>query len=463
VRIGGRWGRGTRDAELAELGARLERLEQRADAHDFAELHTGDRLADAEREGDALTQAVSTVDRIAATTALVGSLPPATDLVSVIMPTRNRAYLLPRALASVRAQVHQTWELIVVDDGSTDETAALLADAARKDPRIRVLHAEGGGASAARNLGLDHASGRYVAYLDDDNVMGPQWLRGVVWAFDRHPEAQVGYGARVIDAPSSGAPWIEFQPWDRQWMQVRCIIDQNVLAHRAGLPELRYDVSVDFGSDWDAAIRATEDRDPVMIPVVSAVYSMSTADRLSEQRDAFLHWVRVQRAALRRRPLRVLGVDLAAPPLSDAEAADAIGRWRDLGAVAGWCAEGRSGAPADVPWFDHLGSALRDFGPAVVALHAEKVVPAQLGRVARARTAFIIVAPAHGAMGPLEAARAHPHCAGVWGPQGPTLEELLPALDRVRARQLGLRDPESVLAQASALPDLEPLGALGSR
>lgn len=463
MRIGGRWGRSARAAELAELRARVERLEARAEVRDFTELHAEDRLADAERAGDALAEAVATVDRIAAATALVAALPPAKELVSVVMPTRNRAYLLPRAIASVQAQVHEAWELVVVDDGSSDETPALLADAAREDPRIRVVRAEGGGASAARNLGLDHVRGRYVAYLDDDNVMGPQWLRGVVWAFDRHPEAEVGYGARVIDAPSSGAPWIEFQPWDRQWMQVRCIIDQNVLAHRAGLPAMRYDVSVDLGSDWDAAIRATADRDPVMIPVVSAIYAMGSADRLSEAPDAFLHWVRVQRAALRRRPLRVLGVDLAAPPLSDAEAAQAAARWQRAGAIAAWCAEGRPAPASDVPWFARLDDAVRDFGPGVVALHAEKVVPAQLGRIARARTAFIVIAPAHSDMARLTAAHTHPLCAGVWGAPGPTLDELLPALDLVRARQLGARHPEDVLAQAAALPDLEPFGALGAR
>ena len=458
MRFTGLWSRGAQ-GELAELRARLERLEQRADALEFAEHSAADRLADAEREGDALALAMATVDRLAATSALVSSLPPATDLVSVVMPTRSRAHLLPRALASVQAQVHGAWELIVVDDGSTDETAAVLADAAARDPRIRTLRTEGIGASAARNLALDHVHGSYVTYLDDDNVMGPQWLRGVVWAFDRHPEAQVGYGARVIDSPATGTPWIEFQPWDRQWMQLQCIIDQNVLAHRAGMPELRYDASIDIGSDWEAALRATEERDPVMIPVVAAIYDAASADRLSASPDAFLHWIRVQRAALRRRPLRVLGMDLAAPPLSDAETLDAIGRWKDSGAVVGWCAEGRSAPYSDVPWFEHLGQAMHEFGPAVVALHAEKIVPAQLGRVARARRAFVVIAPLQADIGRLAAARAHPSCAGVWGPEGPAIEDLLPALDLVRARQLGVPDPEGALARAALLPELDALGA----
>ena len=441
---------------MAALRARLERLEQRAADQDFALRHAQDRLTDVERVVDRLDAAAARADRIAATTALVGVLPPSTERVSVVMPTRNRAHVLPRALASVRAQSLQTWELIVIDDGSTDATPEILAEAAREDPRIRVMPGDFANSSTARNVALDIATAPYIAYLDDDNLMGPQWLRAVVWAFERHPEAQVGYGARVMDAPGHGPPWIEFETWSRRRMQFRCITDQNVLAHRAGAPEMRYDEALDLGSDWAAALRATETSDPVMIPVVATIYDASGTDRLSERPEAYLRWLQVQRAELRRRPLRVLGVDLASPPLGDEATAAAVRQWRDAGARVGWCAEGRPLRDLGVPSHDDLEPAIDAIDADVVALHARRVVASQLDRLIRAESPFVVVAPEGTDLDDLAIVRDHELCAGVWGPAGPGRDELLDALDLIRVRKLGLPDAEDLLAQAVELEQLDP-------
>src|SRR5207244_1886784 len=120
-----------------------------------------------------------------------------TPLVSVVLPTRDRYALLPRAIASVNCQTYPHWELLIVDDGSVDDTPALLGGIT--DERLRTFHAEGAGACAARNLALAHARGELIAYLDDDNIMHPAWLKAVVWAFEQRPEARVLYGAFVVD------------------------------------------------------------------------------------------------------------------------------------------------------------------------------------------------------------------------------------------------------------------------
>ena len=78
----------------------------------------------------------------------------------------------------------------------------------------------------------------------------------------------------------------------------------------------------------------------------------------------------------------MLGVDLASPPLTDEEAAQAVSRSRQAaGATVAWCAEGRSTSPLGVPLYDHLSSAIDKFEPAVLSLHAGKVVPAQIRRL----------------------------------------------------------------------------------
>lgn len=97
-------------------------------------------------------------------------------LVSIITPCYNAERFLPEHLASVAAQTWPHWEHVLVDDGSTDGTARILADAAAADPRRRVLTQANAGAHAARNAALATASGRYIAFLDADDVWLPDKL-----------------------------------------------------------------------------------------------------------------------------------------------------------------------------------------------------------------------------------------------------------------------------------------------
>lgn len=94
--------------------------------------------------------------------------------ISVIIPTYNRADVLGRAIDSVLAQTWTDFELIVIDDGSTDATATVLTQ--RKDPRLRRLYQENKGVSAARNHGIATSSGSYIALLDSDDYWLPTKL-----------------------------------------------------------------------------------------------------------------------------------------------------------------------------------------------------------------------------------------------------------------------------------------------
>lgn len=110
--------------------------------------------------------------------------------ISIILPTRDRARLLRRAIASVQAQTWRDFELIVVDDASTDDTAAVLG--ALADPRLRVIrHEVGRGAAVARNAGIAAARGEYVAFMDDDDYWLVQKLEEQLQALH---QAQPGTG-----------------------------------------------------------------------------------------------------------------------------------------------------------------------------------------------------------------------------------------------------------------------------
>jgi glycosyltransferase involved in cell wall biosynthesis len=105
--------------------------------------------------------------------------------VSVIVPTYNRADTIKRAIASVQAQTFQDWELIVVDDGSTDGTASVIAGL---DPRMVVIRQENQGISGARNTGLARSTGRYIAFLDSDDEWLPHHLELCVSFLRAFPE-----------------------------------------------------------------------------------------------------------------------------------------------------------------------------------------------------------------------------------------------------------------------------------
>jgi teichuronic acid biosynthesis glycosyltransferase TuaG len=99
------------------------------------------------------------------------------DLVAIVMPAYNGERFIAEAIASVHAQAYRHWNLIVVDDCSRDGTARVAREWAERDPRVSVLNSPAnGGTSAARNLGLSRCAGRYVAFLDADDVWTPDKL-----------------------------------------------------------------------------------------------------------------------------------------------------------------------------------------------------------------------------------------------------------------------------------------------
>lgn len=106
--------------------------------------------------------------------------------VSVIMPAYNVEGFVRRAVESVLRQTLESFELLVVDDGSRDRTGQILDSMAERDVRLRVFHTANGGAPAARNLALDQARGTYVAFMDADDWADPHMLERMVELMEGH-------------------------------------------------------------------------------------------------------------------------------------------------------------------------------------------------------------------------------------------------------------------------------------
>lgn len=113
--------------------------------------------------------------------------------VSIIMPCYNAASHLLRSVGSVQAQTFSDWELVVVDDGSTDRSREVLEDCARNDARIRIISQPNGGVSRARNRGLESAHGGLIAFLDADDDWSPDFLARMTAALQAQPDAVLAY------------------------------------------------------------------------------------------------------------------------------------------------------------------------------------------------------------------------------------------------------------------------------
>jgi hypothetical protein len=212
-------------------------------------------------------------------------------LVSVVLATRNRSRLLERAIASVLAQTYPNWELVVVDDGSTDDTADTIASF--DDARIRRLAGGGVGASAARNLGLAATTGEYVTFLDDDNLMAPGWLRAIAEHTGRFPECPALYGAQVREPEEANPGELELlfiAPFDQTRLRQANYIDLGALAVRRDHPELSFDESLRAFIDWELVMRLSTHAELHPVPALASFYQTSATGRITstEQRDELL-------------------------------------------------------------------------------------------------------------------------------------------------------------------------------
>ena len=179
--------------------------------------------------------------------------------VSVVIPTYNHALFLREAVDSVLAQTVAPVEIIVVDDGSSDETPAILAS---YGDRIRVIRQENGGVAVARNTGIVAARGELLAFLDSDDVWLPRKLELQLQLFDRDPDLGLVHSA-VEDFDESGAlgvsigleGWVAADLLRLDRLVVRAPGSSVVVPKRVAEEVGGYDRRLPPSEDWDFCYR----------------------------------------------------------------------------------------------------------------------------------------------------------------------------------------------------------------
>lgn len=219
-------------------------------------------------------------------------------VVSVIIPAYNSARYIQVAIASVTTQTFTDWELVVVDDGSTDGTPGLLANIPAG--RVTALRQNNAGPAAARNRGLAAARGEYVAFLDADDVWRPNYLVEMVGRLRRAPTAVAAFASwqymdtngellpqAVVLAPEAARTLPEELTWRN------ALVPSAALVRRQAVEACRgFDPELGRAEDWDLWLRLSNVGDFEVVPCVMVWYRThadNRTDKIEEEEHGVIH------------------------------------------------------------------------------------------------------------------------------------------------------------------------------
>jgi GalNAc5-diNAcBac-PP-undecaprenol beta-1,3-glucosyltransferase len=199
-------------------------------------------------------------------------------LISVVIPTFNRSRIVPRAIESVRRQTYKNLEILVVDDGSPDDTRKVVDAIA--DSRIRYIrHEKNKGLPAARNTGIQEAKGEFVAFLDDDDEWRKDKLEKQLIAIKNYDAVLCmavakGYPLRIHNSPVITLDDLRKGSFD----------PSSLLAKTSVLRSVLFDESLRHGEDWDAFIRIAQSYSIGWLAEPLLLYNQGDHERMTNEK-----------------------------------------------------------------------------------------------------------------------------------------------------------------------------------
>lgn len=201
-------------------------------------------------------------------------------LVSVIMPVYNRKDIILNSIESVLSQSYENFELIIVDDASTDGTTELLKNI--NNDKIDVYyHEKNKDASGARNTALENVNGDYIAYLDSDNTFDNDYLKASIGAFFEFPDASAIYSAQKrYDFHDSNLNQVLFGHFNKSLLYNQNYIDINCFVHKKNVIDdvCGFDEELLIGEDWDLILKISKYHKIYSIPFLLSNYYLKVAN-----------------------------------------------------------------------------------------------------------------------------------------------------------------------------------------
>lgn len=210
-------------------------------------------------------------------------------VVTVLLPMFNAATYLGAAIESILTQSFTDFELLIIDDSSTDNSLQIAESYRQRDPRIRLLtNARNLGVAEARNLGMEQAQGKYLAFMDADDISLPERLAAQVAHLDAHPEVSVcGAWVRLI-GEHAGTEWHLATDWDT----IRCtmlfcgaLANPTVMLRRADFLRNHWRCAGRVAEDYDLWTRIAETAQLVNLPKVLLLYRQHASNTTKNQKQ----------------------------------------------------------------------------------------------------------------------------------------------------------------------------------
>ncbi len=211
--------------------------------------------------------------------------------VSIIMPCYNSGSRLYQSVGSIAAQSFKNYELILIDDGSDNDTQKIIGELAASYSFLRTYRQENLGAAAARNKGIKEAKGQYIAFLDSDDTWDPKFLEMMVDALERHPEAVLAYcGWQNLGLEGGrGKPFVppDYETQDKEaillencrWPIHAALTRAEVVRNIGG-----FDESLSSCMDYDLWLRLAPFSKIIRVPQVLAYYHHHEGEHITNNR-----------------------------------------------------------------------------------------------------------------------------------------------------------------------------------
>lgn len=201
--------------------------------------------------------------------------------VSIIMPTYNRKQIISKSIDSVINQTFKNFELIIVDDGSSDGTEEFISkhyDSFIDSKKIKYYKLNHNGVSAARNVGLNNSSGNIIAYLDSDNQWDCNYLQIMLNELDAHENSNCAYCGVKVNNRAKNKEYVLNNSFNRKKLLKSNFIDLNSFIHKKQLYINRggFDINLKRLVDWDLLIRYTKNNPPIHVENVLVNYIIDT-------------------------------------------------------------------------------------------------------------------------------------------------------------------------------------------